>query len=163
MQRATYRAANYARRAAVSGLVASLLIAASAGTADASAVGYAKVSGFCFEAQGHEVCLPTITLGHFIKGDGRAVSRQEASVQDAVGADTTVLKSCNWRFDWRYSDTNGRTYLISKGTQHNSCAFGGSIGRIDKTKRTLKHYGKACVDFVINGKRRASQCHFITK
>ncbi|MEV5608419.1 hypothetical protein [Streptomyces sp. NPDC052225] len=154
---------NLSRQILVSGTAAVLILAAGAGIADASAVGYAKVAGFCFEAQGQQVCLPTISLGHFIKGGGRSITRQEASVQDTLGADSSGLKWCNWRIDWRYSDTNGRTYLTSRGPLHSSCTWGASIGRVDKTKRTLKHYGKACADFFVSGKRRATQCHYITK
>jgi hypothetical protein len=157
------RVVNFGR--AVVGCVvgAATVVALAASPADASAVGYAKVSGFCIPVKDHEVCLPTISLGHFIQGDDRRITRQEASVQDTVGADSTGLQWCNWRIDWRYGDTNGRTYLRSRGPMHNKCTFGASIGRVDRSKRTLKHYGKACADFVVNGTTRASQCHYITK
>ncbi|MEV3992811.1 hypothetical protein AB0J57_28280 [Streptomyces sp. NPDC049837] len=139
------------------------LVATVAEPAAASAVGYAKVVGFCHDFRGAEVCAPVTTLGHFIQGKGKKITRQEASVQDVAGGDTAGGKWCNWRIDWRYSDSNGRVYKISKGRTHNRCDWLGSIGRVDKTKRTLKHYGKACADFHVGGKKRASQCHYITK
>ncbi len=129
----------------------------------ASAVGFAKVVGFCLDAKGQAVCLPTTTLGHFVRGSGRNVNRQEASVQDSFGMDSAGGNWCNWRIDWRYSDTNGRTYLISRGETHRKCTLHSSIGRVDTTHHTLKHYGKACADFFVAGTRRASQCHFITE
>ncbi|MFF2508341.1 hypothetical protein ACFVTY_34005 [Streptomyces sp. NPDC058067] len=159
----THSLTNYARRTVTSGIAATLLVVCAAGTADASAVGYAKVSGFCFTAKDQQICLPTISLGHFIKGGGRTITRQEASVQDTLGADSTGLQWCNWRIDWRYADTSGRTYQVSRGATHPSCTWGGSIGRVDRSRRTLKHYGKACADFFVTGKRRATQCHYVTK
>lgn len=144
-------------------LAAAGMVVTVAGPAAASAVGYAKVAAFCQEFRGTEVCAPVTTLGHFIQGSGKRITREEASVQDALGADTAGGKWCNWRIDWRYSDTEGRTYLVSKGPMHTECDWLGSIGRIDKTKRTLKHYGKACADFYAGGSKRASQCHYITK
>ncbi|MFE9254769.1 hypothetical protein [Streptomyces sp. NPDC006879] len=139
------------------------LMAMTAQPAAASAVGYAKVIGFCHDFRGIEACVPLTTLGHYIKGSGRNITRQEASVQDAAGADSAGGRWCNWRIDWRYSDDKGRTYSTSKGASHYRCDWLESIGRIDKSRRTLKHYGKACADFYVGGAKRASQCHYITK
>jgi hypothetical protein len=134
-----------------------------ASSASASAVGYAKVVGFCFSAKDQQICLPATTLGHFVQGSGRRVTREEASIQDTFGADSAGGNWCNWRIDWRYSDTEGRTYLVSRGSLHSRCTIHTSIGRVDTSRRTLKHYGKACADFYVSGTRRASQCHNITK
>ncbi|WP_165986237.1 hypothetical protein [Streptomyces sp. YIM 98790] len=131
-------------------------------SAEATAVGYTKVKGFCTSKAGTEICIPTITLGHYIKGSGRKVERQEASVQDVLGADTAGGSWCNWRIDFRYADTNGKTYLVRKGTTHNSCQWS-DVGRIDKKQHTLKHYGKACAAFIVDGKDVAVQCHNIIK
>ncbi|MCH0540466.1 hypothetical protein I3F58_12970 [Streptomyces sp. MUM 203J] len=102
-------------------------------------------------------------MGHFIQGAGKRITRQEASIQDSVGLDSAGRSWCNWRIDWRYSDTDGRTYQVSRGAIHHGCDGWNAIGRIDKAKRTLKHYGKACADFYVNGSKHASQCHYITK
>ncbi len=144
-------------------LAAAGLVATTTGPAAASAVGYAKVVGFCHAVRGAEMCVPLTTLGHFVQGKDKRVTRQEASIQDVFGADSAGGRWCNWRFDWRYSDTDGRTYLVSRGRTHHGCQTLSSIGRIDKTKRTLKHYGKACVDFYAGGAKRATQCHNIIK
>ncbi|MCS0634646.1 hypothetical protein NX801_03025 [Streptomyces sp. LP05-1] len=144
-------------------LAAGGLIAMTAEPAAASAVGYAKVVGVCYEFRGQNVCAPVTTLGHYIQGSGKRITRQEASVQDVAGGDTAGGKWCNWRIDWRYVDSNGRAYQVSRGKAHYRCDWLGSIGRVDKTRRTLKHYGKACADFHAGGKKRASQCHYITK
>jgi hypothetical protein len=107
--------------------------------------------------------VPATTLGHFVRGSGRSITREEASVEDALGADTAGGHWCNWGIDWRYSDSNGRTYSTSKGPLHSRCTFHGAIGRIDETQHTLKHYSKACADFYVSGVGRAAQCHYITK
>ncbi|WP_405724834.1 hypothetical protein OG607_19785 [Streptomyces sp. NBC_01537] len=138
-----------------------LTLAAAASPASASAVGYGKVAGYCFEAKGTQICLPSTTIGHFIKGSGRTITREEASIQDTLGADTAGGRWCNWRIDWRYSDTDGHTYLTSQGRVNHKCADVSSMGRIDTTRRTLKHYGKACADFYAGGARRGTQCHNI--
>ncbi|SFD62318.1 hypothetical protein [Streptomyces aidingensis] len=150
-------------RSLLTAAAACALVIGTTTSAEASAVGYEKVSGFCFTMSGQTVCAPTATLGHYIKGDGRKIERQEASIQDVFGADTAGREWCNWRFDWRYADTNGKTYLIRKGKTHNGCSFWSSIGRVDNTTHTLKHYGKACAAFYASGKERAVQCHNITK
>ncbi|MER5882805.1 hypothetical protein ABT160_03155 [Streptomyces sp. NPDC001941] len=144
-------------------LAAVALVATAAGPAAASAVGYAKVVGFCQDFRGTTLCAPVTTLGHFVQGRGRTITRQEASVQDIAGGDSAGGRWCHWRIDWRYTDIEGRTYRVSKGPVHRRCDWLGSIGRVDRTKRTLKHYGKACADFHVAGERRASQCHYITK
>ncbi|MFG3494368.1 hypothetical protein [Streptomyces sp. NPDC047928] len=144
-------------------LAAAGLVATVAEPAAASAVGYAKVVGFCHGTKTAEICVPVTTLGHFVQGSGKKISRQEASIQDVFGADSAGGRWCNWHFDWRYSDTNGRTYLVSKGPIRNGCDMLQNIGRVDKQKRTLKHYGKACVDFYAGGAKRATQCHNIIK
>ncbi|MQY15787.1 hypothetical protein SRB5_59780 [Streptomyces sp. RB5] len=150
-------------RGMTAGCAAVVMALTFASPADASAVGYAKVDKFCYEAGGHNLCLPTTTLGHFIRGSGRTITREEASVQDTFGGDTAGGKWCNWRIDWRYADTAGRTYRIVKGPMHHSCGGLTSIGRVDKRKKTLKHYGKACAAFYAGNQVRAVQCHNIVK
>ncbi|MFC8916223.1 hypothetical protein ACGF5F_12590 [Streptomyces sp. NPDC047821] len=144
-------------------LAAAGMVATTAEPAAASAVGYAKVSGFCYTVQGQDLCIPWTTLGHFVQGSGKRITRQEASIQDTAGLDSAGAAWCNWRIDWRYVNTNGRTYQVSRGATHHGCDGWHSIGRVDKKKRTLKHYGKACADFHVNGSKRATQCHYITK
>ncbi|MFF3562039.1 hypothetical protein ACFYXS_18520 [Streptomyces sp. NPDC002574] len=140
---------------------ATALFISSTSPASASAIGYGKVAGYCFDMKGTQVCVPATTIGHFIQGSSRTITRQEASIQDTLGADTAGGRWCNWRIDWRYSDTDGRTYLTSRGPEHPKCAYMSSLGRIDTTRRTLKHYGKACADFIAGGTRRGTQCHNI--
>jgi hypothetical protein len=150
-------------RAAVAASTVAATAVAFASPASATAVGYAKVVGFCFSAKDQQICLPATTLGHFVQGSGRRITREEASVQDSFGLDSAGGSWCNWHIDWRYSDTNGRTYLASRGPLNSKCTLHTSIGRVDTTRRTLKHYGKACADFYVSGTKRASQCHNITE
>ncbi|MFI2302808.1 hypothetical protein ACH5AL_28770 [Actinacidiphila glaucinigra] len=138
-------------------------LVAAASPASATAVGYGKVGSFCFDVKGVQLCAPGATIGHVIKGNGLSITREEASVQDIFGADSAGGKWCNWRIDWRYSDTDGKTYLIRRGPMHQSCTFMKSVGRVDDSRRTLKHYGKACADFFASGQKRGTQCHNIVK
>jgi hypothetical protein len=144
---------------ALSAAGATLMTAVS--PASASALGYGKVGSFCYEVKGIQLCAPGATIGHLIQVQGRTITREEASVQDILGGDTAGGKWCNWRIDWSYADTDNRTYQVSKGPTENSCTFITSVGRIDKAKRTLKHYGKACAVFYASGVKRGSQCHNI--
>ncbi|MFF4274935.1 hypothetical protein [Streptomyces sp. NPDC001536] len=79
---------------------------------------------------------------------------------DCMGLAATFSKFCNWRIDFTYADTGNRTYRTARGKTHNEC-------RRDPLRRnsaqTLPKYGKACARFYVNGKLRATQCHFITK
>ncbi|MFD3453747.1 hypothetical protein ACFWVC_16385 [Streptomyces sp. NPDC058691] len=133
--------ARYVTQAALAASTAVATVISFSTPASATAVGYAKVVGFCFDAQGTQLCLPATTLGHFVQGSGRHIDRQEASVQDAFGIDSAGGAWCNWRIDYRYSDLNGRTYLVSRGQTHTRCTAHSSIGRVDRTHHTLKHYG----------------------
>ncbi len=67
---------------------------------------------------------------------------------------------CNWRIDFTYADTDNRTYRTSRGATHAQC-------KIDPMRnnspQTLPRYGKACAHPHVNGVRRVSQCHHITK
>lgn len=49
--------------------------------------------------------------------------------------------------------------MVRRGTH----AGGDSVGRVDKEKRTLKHYGKACADFSVNGSKHAPHRPYMTK
>ncbi|MGQ4429883.1 hypothetical protein ACN6K3_006838 [Streptomyces sp. SAS_260] len=74
---------------------------------------------------------------------------------------------CNRRIDFTYVDTDNRTYRRSRGRTHPEC-------KIDPMRnnspRMLPRYGKACVHpyvtcahLYVNGVRRVSQCHHVTK
>lgn len=142
---------------------AGVTLAAAVSPAVASAVGYGKVGSFCYEVRGVQLCAPAATIGHVVQGQGRVITREEASVQDVLGGDTGGGKWCNWRIDWRYVDTDGRVYQVSKGPTHNDCTWLTSVGRVDRTKRTLKHYGKACAAFFAGGRQRGAQCHNVVE
>lgn len=65
--------------------------------------------------------------------------------------------------DFAYADTSNRTYKTLKGAVQVTCKRGGGTTRKIEKNRTLAHYGKACAKFYVNGSRRATQCHYITK
>jgi hypothetical protein len=130
----------------------------------ASAVGYAKMNAACVSVAGKNLCWPGGLLGHTIKGSGRTITNEEASVSDLAGADVVGGVYCNWRIDFDYYDTGGNLYLSRKGTQHSSCTAitDNPIGQRQTGDITLAHYGRACAQFGANGKVQAKQCHNIT-
>lgn len=155
--------ARYVTQAALAASTAVATVISFSTPASATAVGYGKVGSFCFDVKGLQLCAPGATIGHVIKGSGRTITREEASVQDILGGDTGGGKWCNWHIDWRYSDADGKTYLIRPGSMHHSCTFMTAVGRVDDSRRTLKHYGKACADFFASGEKRGTQCHNIVE
>ncbi|MEU9184856.1 hypothetical protein AB0D14_09855 [Streptomyces sp. NPDC048484] len=96
---------------------------------------------------------------HIIRGGGKKITYQNACVDCAFVA---ALGSgfCNWRIDFTYANTNNKTYRTSRGRTHPEC-------KIDPMRnnspQTLPRYGKACAHLHVNGVRRVSQCHHITK
>lgn len=128
--------------------------------AHATAVGSTPVRTFEYSVGGMTMKVPTgCMFTHAIRGSGKRITYQNAGVDCAFVA---ALSSgfCNWRIDFTYADTNNRTYRTSRGRTHSEC-------KIDpmrnNSQQTLPRYGKACAHLVVNGVRRVSQCHHITK
>ncbi|MFI6206993.1 hypothetical protein ACIBAI_11365 [Streptomyces sp. NPDC051041] len=136
-----------------------LVLAVPAG-AHATAIGSAPVRTFEYSVGGATMKIPTgCMFTHIIRGSGRRITYQNAGVDCAfVGAVSS--RFCNWRIDFTYADTNNRIYRTSRGRTHNEC-------RIDPMRsnspQRLPRYGKACAHLHVNGVRRVSQCHHITK
>ncbi|MFC8917146.1 hypothetical protein ACFT5C_15385 [Streptomyces sp. NPDC057116] len=139
---------------------AGVLVLTHATSAHASAVGTAPVRTFEYSVGGATMKVPTgCMFTHAIRGSGRKITYQNAGVDCGfVAALSTGF--CNWRIDFTYADTNNRTYRTSRGRTHSEC-------RIDPMRsnrpQTLPRYGKACARLHVNGVRRVSQCHHITK
>ncbi|MFC8515673.1 hypothetical protein [Streptomyces sp. NPDC057257] len=136
------------------------LAVATSTSAHATAVGSTPVRTFEYSVGGMTMKVPTGCLfTHIIRGSGRKITYQNAGVDCAFVA---ALGSgfCNWRIDFSYADTDNRTYRTSRGRTHNEC-------KIDPMRnnspQTLPRYGKACAHLYVNGVRRVSQCHHITK
>ncbi|MBN0044933.1 hypothetical protein JS756_12600 [Streptomyces actuosus] len=128
--------------------------------AQAGAVGSTPVHTFEYSVGGATVKVPTgCMFTHIIRGSSKEITYQNAGVDCAFVA---ALSSgfCNWRIDFTYADTNNRTYRTSRGRTHNEC-------KIDPMRNNhpqrLPRYGKACAHLYVNGARRVSQCHHITK
>ncbi|MFJ3803651.1 hypothetical protein ACIPSJ_46160 [Streptomyces sp. NPDC090088] len=47
--------------------------------------------------------------GAALKGSGRKITHQDGSA-DCYPPASIYTKFCNWRVDFHYADTNGRTY-----------------------------------------------------
>ncbi|ALV36026.1 hypothetical protein [Streptomyces sp. CdTB01] len=129
-------------------------------SAHATAIGSTSVRTFEYSVGGMTMKVPTgCMFTHIIRGSGREITYQNAGVDCAFVA---ALSSgfCNWRIDFSYADTNNRTYRTSRGRTHNEC-------KIDPMRNNapqrLPRYGKACAQLYVNGVRRVSQCHHITK
>ncbi|MEV0262859.1 hypothetical protein AB0I49_16180 [Streptomyces sp. NPDC050617] len=128
--------------------------------AHATAIGSTPVATFNYQVGGVTMKIPTgCAFTHIIRGGGKRITYQNAGVDCGfVGALNSGF--CNWRIDFTYADTNNRTYRTSRGRTHTEC-------KIDPMRNNapqkLPRYGKACARLVINGVRRVSQCHHITK
>ncbi|GHE09855.1 hypothetical protein [Streptomyces alanosinicus] len=132
----------------------------SSGPAYAGATGTAVIGSFSYDLHGAGVKVPVgCFLTHSIEGSGKRISSELAGV-DCFGLAVTFSKFCNWRIDFGYADTENRIYKTSRGVTHTECK-GDPLRRAGA--RTLPHYGKACARFYVNGRLRATQCHFITK
>ncbi|MEU9874790.1 hypothetical protein [Streptomyces phaeochromogenes] len=144
--------------AALAAAAALVLMAPS--VAEAGAVGSTPVRTFEYSVGGMVMKVPTgCMFTHLIRGGGRKITYQNAGVDCGFVA---ALGSgfCNWRIDFTYANTNNRTYRTSRGRTHPEC-------KIDPMRnnspQTLPRYGKACAHLYVNGVRRVSQCHHITK
>ncbi|MFR0358229.1 hypothetical protein [Streptomyces sediminimaris] len=150
----------YAARLATALTTAGALLLTASADASAGAIGTTPVKTFDYSVGGMTVKVPTGCLfTHVIRGSGRRITYQNAGVDCAfVGALSSGF--CNWRIDFTYGDTRNRTYRTSRGRTHNEC-------KIDPMRnnspQTLPRYGEACAHLYVNGLRRVSQCHSITK
>ncbi|WP_307825161.1 hypothetical protein [Streptomyces sp. M2CJ-2] len=139
---------------------ASALVAMTPSAAHAGAIGSAPVRTFEYNVGGVTMKIPTgCMFTHAVRGSGKKITYQNAGVDCAfVGALSSGF--CNWRIDFTYADTNNKTYRTSRGRTHSEC-------KIDPMRNNspqrLSHYGKACAHLYVNGVRRVSQCHHITK
>nr|WP_308288039.1 hypothetical protein [Streptomyces corallincola] len=140
--------------------MASALVFTSPASAQANAVGSSPVHTFEYSVGGMVMKVPTgCMFTHIIRGGGRRISYQNAGVDCGFVA---ALSSgfCNWRIDFVYADTDNRTYRTARGRTHNECRIDPMRGN---SPQTLPRYGKACAHLYVNGVRRVSQCHHITK
>ncbi|WP_225810402.1 hypothetical protein [Streptomyces spinosus] len=118
---------------------------------------------FEYSVGGMTVKVPTgCMFTHIVRCHGRKITYQNAGVDCAFVA---ALSSgfCNWRIDFTYADTDNRTYRTyrtSRGKTHSEC-------KIDPMRnnspQTLPRFGRTCAHLYVNGVRRVSQCHHITK
>ncbi|MEV8595212.1 hypothetical protein [Streptomyces sp. NPDC052012] len=151
---------SYVARLTTALAAAGTLISTVPSAAHASAVGSAPIRTFEYSVGGATMKVPTgCMFTHIIRGSGRKISYQNAGVDCGfVGALNSGF--CNWRIDFAYADTNNRSYRISRGKTHREC-------KIDPMRsnspQTLPRYGKACAHLHVNGVRRVTQCHHITK
>ncbi|WP_432138497.1 MULTISPECIES: hypothetical protein [unclassified Streptomyces] len=137
-----------------------VLLLVSPTAAHATAVGSAPVHTFEYSVGGATMKVPTgCMFTHIIRGGGRKITYQNAGVDCGFVA---ALGSgfCNWRIDFTYADTNNKTYRTSRGRTHSECK---ADPMRNNHPQTLPRYGKACAHLHVNGVRRVSQCHHITK
>ncbi|MFE5534160.1 hypothetical protein [Streptomyces sp. NPDC056492] len=128
--------------------------------AHASAIGSTPVAGFDYQVGGVTMTVPTgCMFSHIVRGAGKKITYQNAGVDCGfIGALNAGF--CNWRIDFTYADTDNKTYRTSRGKTHAECEI---HPMRDNAPQTLPRYGKACAHLNINGVRRVSQCHHITK
>ncbi len=127
-----------------------------------SASGSTAISSFNYSVGGLTVKVPAgCFLTHSVKGSGKKINSQIAGV-DCAGLAAIGTRFCNSRLEFHYADTSGKTYKIKRGPLRKTC-YTGSFPTYKIGSQTLPKYGKACAQLYVNGKRRAVQCHFITK
>ncbi|MFB8772855.1 hypothetical protein [Streptomyces broussonetiae] len=150
---------HFARLTATAVAAGALLLGTPSG-AHATAIGSTPVRTFEYSVGGMTMKIPTgCMFTHVIRGSGKRITYQNAGVDCAFVA---ALGSgfCNWRIDFTYADTSNRTYRTSRGKTHSEC-------KIDPMRNNspqrLPRYGKACAHLHVNGVRRVSQCHHVTK
>ncbi|MFD4242597.1 hypothetical protein ACFWP3_13500 [Streptomyces sp. NPDC058525] len=136
------------------------LVALPPAEAHAGAIGSTPVATFDYQVGGVTMKVPTgCMFTHIIRGDGKNITYQNAGVDCGfVGALNAGF--CNWRIDFTYADTDNKTYRTSRGKTHTECKINPMR---DNAPQKLPRYGKACAHLNINGVRRVSQCHHITK
>ncbi|WP_228978550.1 hypothetical protein [Streptomyces sp. DH12] len=126
------------------------------------AAGSSPIETFQYQVGGLTISIPTgCALTHVIKGDGKRITNQMAGV-DCVGPSALLAKFCNTRLEFHYANTAGKTYKIKRGPLNSPCRSGTVNSLNVAADHTLAHYGKACAQLFVNGKRRAVQCHYIT-
>ncbi|WP_245877684.1 hypothetical protein [Streptomyces glaucescens] len=141
-------------------LAAGGLVLSAPTSAHATAVGSTPVRTFQYSVGGMTMKVPTgCMFTHAIRGSGKKITYQNAGVDCAFVA-ALGTGFCNWRIDFTYADTNNRTYRTSRGRTHNECTIDPMR---NNSAQTLPRYGKACAHLHVNGVRRVSQCHHITK
>ncbi|MFD0355804.1 hypothetical protein ACFVHW_19025 [Streptomyces sp. NPDC127110] len=128
--------------------------------AQAGAIGSTPVATFDYPVGGVTMKVPTgCMFTHILRGDGKKITYQNAGVDCGfVGALNAGF--CNWRIDFTYADINSKVYKTSRGKTHAECEI---HPMRNNAPQTLPRYGKACAHLNINGVRRVSQCHHITK
>ncbi|MEU0359831.1 hypothetical protein [Streptomyces cyaneofuscatus] len=133
-----------------------------AGVTPRSAGGSTPVDSFSYEAGGISISVPTgCFLNHYIEGSGKRITAQRAGV-DCGGPAALLAKFCNTRIEYHYANTSNKTYKVVKGPLNTSCKTGQVPMWSRDTDHTLAHYGKACAQLFVNGKRRSVQCHYIS-
>ncbi|MBT2508624.1 DNRLRE domain-containing protein [Streptomyces sp. ISL-98] len=125
-----------------------------------SANGVANIVSIGYESKVGSLPITVCNMGHKIEGSGKKIKYQRGKFGCGPLPDLG-LGFCNWRMEWHYADTYGKSYRWDRGSTHNQCATKGI--RETFTDKNLKHYGKACAQFWSGGKRRGVQCHSITR
>lgn len=97
--------------------------------------------------------MPAGSLEDSITGTGRRVYSEWAEAE-AAG------RLCNWRLDFRYSDTSGNTYRTDSGPLNTSCTKV-AYRRIEPVKIEFQ-FGQACAEIFSNGNFIQRQCHNIS-
>jgi hypothetical protein len=106
-----------------------------------------------FTVPGTDIRVPSGLMAHTITGSGARVNAETSNFASAGNI-------CNWRIDYRYSDTSGRTYETNRGPTRLNCTRYGE--RNIFVGRNMR-YGPACAELFTNGRFVVRQCHNITR
>lgn len=130
----------------------------------ASAIGSAAIGQFKYTFGGVTIDVPSgCFLTHVMKGKGRNIKDQYAGVDCFGLAALHNSRFCNYRFDFVLRK-DGKNYKRFTGKTHDtSCKTQLRTYTNPKVPYVAKHPGQGCAIFYVNGKKRAEQCHGITK
>ncbi|MGC5032189.1 hypothetical protein [Micromonospora sp. DT229] len=127
-----------------------------------SAFGTTPIGTFKYSYGGITISVPTgCFFSHYIEGDGQMVNRHTVGT-DCVGPGYWWGGFCNYKFQIKYYDLNGKNYTnwpANPGPLYSVCDY-----NTNHTYRPNLRYkvGKACAVFYVGGNNeRARQCHNI--
>jgi hypothetical protein len=145
-------------------LAACAAVLALAAPSNASATGFQSLGAISYSNGGITVQIPSgCLLGHSIRGDGRTITAQWASVTCAPPASSWLLfhkAFCNPRIDFVFFDGDNREYYRQRGVTRYAC-YGAELPTWEGSPRVAGKYGKTCAQLYLNGAYENRQCHYI--
>ncbi|MFE9564105.1 hypothetical protein ACFYM0_23690 [Streptomyces sp. NPDC006487] len=142
---------------------AATLIGLPPAEAHAGAIGSTPVTGFDYQVGGVTMKVPTgCMFTHIVRGDGKATARRSLTRTPASTAGSSAPSTPASATGASTSPTRTPTTrpTAPPAARRTECEI---HPMRDNAPQTLPRYGRACAHLHVNGVRRVSQCHHITK